>query len=98
MSFDETQASTAMTTEKVTEFENIGLCASSLTDRVRSMTADAKSVFDGDPSYESFFSAVCRNLHRGSPRHVLLLRERGVGEQAALVELAKAGVNAQPDF
>ena len=55
----------------------------------RSMPAEVGSAFAGDSAYASFFTALFRHLHRSSPRHVLLLRERGVGEQAALVELAR---------
>ena len=62
------------------------------------MPAEVESVFAGDSAYASFFTALFRHLHRSSPRHVLLLRERGVGEQAALVELARAGVSGQPQF
>lgn len=98
MTSDQTQSFTATTTDRVTEIEGGGFFASNLTERVRVVAADAESVFASDPCYAIFFSAIVRNLHRSSPQHVLLLRERGVGEQAALVELAKAGVNGQPEF
>jgi ATP-dependent Clp protease ATP-binding subunit ClpA len=54
--------------------------------------------FTTDPDYTAFFDLICRGLHRATPRHVLLVRDRGVGEQAALIELARRGNAGEPDF
>jgi ATP-dependent Clp protease ATP-binding subunit ClpA len=56
------------------------------------------SPFSGDKTYEAFFDAISRALHRGLPRHVVLLRERGVGEQTVLMELARRGLCGDPPF
>lgn len=69
-----------------------------LTEMVRHSAWDEPSGFVNDSNYEAFFDAICRALHRVVPRHVLLLRERGVGEQAVLLELARRGLRAEPAF
>lgn len=47
------------------------------------------SPFEGDAGYERFFNDVARSLFRRSPRHSLIRRERGVGDHAVLIELAR---------
>jgi ATP-dependent Clp protease ATP-binding subunit ClpC len=75
-----------------------GLPVDSLTERVRSIAITRPSALDDDPSYAKFFEKLCRCLHRSGPRHVLLLRERGVGEQAALIELARQALDSRLEF
>lgn len=48
-----------------------------------------ESPFDGDSQYEGFFDEVARALYRRSPRHALVQRERGVGDQAVFLEFAQ---------
>ena len=69
-----------------------------LTECMRLRETEQPSPFDGSPAYERFFQEISRALHRTSRRHVLLLREKGVGEQTALLELARRGVVGQPPF
>lgn len=68
-----------------------------LTEAVR-RSDPASSPFAGDAAYEAFFDGLCRALHRAGPAHVLLIRERGVGERAALLELARRGLSGDPPF
>lgn len=65
---------------------------------VRGSAGPGDSPYTGDPVYRAFFDALCRGLHRSFPRHVALVRERGVGERAALVELARLGTEGTPPF
>lgn len=60
-----------------------------LTDRVRSAGEGVASAFEEDARYRDFFDRLARALHRSGPRHVLLTRERGVGEQTVMIELAR---------
>lgn len=69
-----------------------------ITESIRRTGVADTSPFVADPSYDEFFDALCRSLHRAMPRHLLLLRERGVGEQAVLVELARRGLRGEPPF
>lgn len=66
-----------------------------LTDRVRGTAEAGVSPFSGDATYRAFFDRLARALHRSGPRHVLLTRERGVGEQAVMVELARRCVTGE---
>lgn len=56
------------------------------------------SPFETDGAYVAFFDSLCRALHCRSPRNILLVRERGVGERIVLLELARRGVQAGPAF
>jgi ATP-dependent Clp protease ATP-binding subunit ClpA len=49
-------------------------------------------------AYGEFFDLISRCLRRSLPRHVLLVREPGVGERVALLELARRGVNGNPPY
>lgn len=69
-----------------------------LTDLCRA-TGLQNTLFDpANVGYAHFFDELCRALHRSSPRHVLLVRERGVGERAALIELTRRGLAGRPPF
>lgn len=69
-----------------------------LTEHVRLTQGLPASPFAGDPGYEAFFDALSRALHRHSARHVVLIREKGVGEQTVLAEFARRAVQANPPF
>ena len=49
----------------------------------------AENPFDNVPEYDLFFTELARALFRRSPRHVVIQRERGVGDNAVLIELAR---------
>ncbi len=51
-----------------------------------------------DPGYRVFFDELSRALHRSTPRHVVLLHDKGVGERAALIEFARRGATGEPLF
>jgi ATP-dependent Clp protease ATP-binding subunit ClpC len=76
----------------------IPLPVEDLTEWVRRSDPAAPSPFAADAAYEAFFDALCRALHRSGPAHAILVRERGVGERAALLELARRGLAADPPF
>jgi ATP-dependent Clp protease ATP-binding subunit ClpA len=69
-----------------------------LTERVRAAGLTHPSPFADSPAYQAFFEQVIRGLHRTLPRHVLVLRERGVGEQAVLIELVRRSLEGSPAF
>jgi ATP-dependent Clp protease ATP-binding subunit ClpC len=69
-----------------------------LTEFVRRGDVAGASPFAGDKAYAEFFDLISRGLHRTMPRHLLLLRERGVGEQTVLLELARRGIRGEPPF
>lgn len=69
-----------------------------ITESIKQTPFNEPSPFVGDPTYEAFFDSVCRALHRNSPKHILLLRERGVGEQSVLLELARRALCGNPPF
>jgi len=69
-----------------------------LTARVRAAAKDEASPFDGDPYYEDLFDQLGRALHRNEPRHALLVGERGVGQQAVVVELARRAATGKVAF
>jgi ATP-dependent Clp protease ATP-binding subunit ClpC len=69
-----------------------------LTERVRNAGRDGLSPFDDNPAYAVFFDNFCRALHRSTPRHVLIIGERGVAEHAALLEMARRGISGRPPF
>jgi ATP-dependent Clp protease ATP-binding subunit ClpA len=58
----------------------------------------AESPFDGDPTFERLFDAVCRVLHRRKPSHVLLTGERGVGKSTVVAELARRAATGRIPF
>lgn len=57
-----------------------------LTARVRA--AGGRRMLSGDPQYGKFFDAFARAVHRESPRHILLVADRGVGQSLVLGEFA----------
>jgi ATP-dependent Clp protease ATP-binding subunit ClpC len=69
-----------------------------LTERAGQLSGLAESPFAGDAHYDGFFERFFRALYRGAPRHVLLLRQRGVGEQAVLLAAAWRGLRGEPPF
>lgn len=74
------------------------LDAENLTRLAEKANLGEHSPFETDSAYIAFFDRLCRALHRRSPRNVLLVRERGVGERIVLLELARRGVHAGPAF
>ena len=76
----------------------IELPLENLTERVRAAGFENGSPYPRDTAYGGFFDELCRALHRSSPRHVLLVRDRGVGERAALIELTRRGLEGRPPF
>lgn len=55
------------------------------------------SPFECETQYDQLFDALARGLYRRSPRHMVVRRERGVGDHAVLVELVrKASVGDYP--
>jgi ATP-dependent Clp protease ATP-binding subunit ClpA len=57
-----------------------------------------RSIFAGEKAYDAFFDALLRGLHRSAPRHVLLLRDRGVGDFTVLLELARRSRSGDVPF
>jgi ATP-dependent Clp protease ATP-binding subunit ClpC len=62
------------------------------------LSDDFGTTFKSDSRYRSFFDRLFRAIHRTAPRHVLLTRERGVGEQAVLLEAARRSLGGNPPF
>lgn len=69
-----------------------------LTELVHAADLKKESPFAGDAKYEAFFEKVSRSLHRSHPKHVVIIREPGVGERAVLIELARRGLAGIPHF
>jgi ATP-dependent Clp protease ATP-binding subunit ClpA len=69
-----------------------------LTRQVRQLVSSAPSPFTNDAGFDAFFDSLCRGLHRQAPRHALIIRERGVGERAALVELSRRSAEGKVEF
>jgi len=68
-----------------------------LTHRVRTR-AITVSPFEGEAKYERVFDAIARALHRRGASHVLLVAERGVGQQTVLAELARLAATGRIPF
>lgn len=69
-----------------------------LTEHVRAASQSMCPIFANEPLYVNVFDALFRCLHKVVPRHILLVRERGVGERAVLLELARRGLQGDPTF
>src|SRR5579862_286725 len=74
------------------------LPCTNLTERIAQLPDPGPSPFAGDPAYDLFFDRFLRALHRSDPRHILLTRDRGVGEQAVLIDLARRCLNGSLEF
>ena len=74
------------------------LASDDLTERALAVADFHISPFASDPSYFSFFNKLHRGLHKSIPKHILLLRERGVGEQSVLMDLAIRCLRGEPPF
>src|SRR5579871_1533195 len=69
-----------------------------LSERVRILQDYEAATFSNDQSILEFFDQLARALHRSEPRHVILLRESGVGEIATLAEFVRRGNRGVPPF
>ena len=81
-------------------FEDLfaGLPWDNLTERAHESGCEHPSPLSSDSGYAAFFETFCRALHRSIPRHVLLVREHGVGEQVAMIEMARRALDGSPAF
>lgn len=53
------------------------------------------SPFDFDIHFRNFFQDVARALHRRQPRHLLLRRELGIGDNTILTEFARVSASGE---
>lgn len=66
--------------------------------RYAAESADMASPFAGDPVYDGLFESLARGLHRQSPKHIILTRERGVGDHAVLMDMARKAWDGEYPF